>query len=203
MKQLLIGIFFIGLGFQLFSQDADMPDAAVEQKTKTHLKFDMTFGTMFATTFGNGSYFGTYVSPRVSYPLSKKFTLRTGGMFTYSPSGNAFNPWYSLNELNNYRSPLTQSFLYAEGAYQLNENVILTGTVYKEIDFYNQPSPMMNRQAFDGSGVIMGIDYKLGENVFIHGQVGFSNRSNSYYSPFGFPSNPAYANPMFPSYMGW
>ena len=166
-------------------------------QTKKKPKFNISFGTNFASNFGGANYFGTFVSPHISYPVSNRFTLRVGGTFT-SPLGGTFNEPYANSFTNYYVGNLNRSFVYAEGAYQLNERVMLTGAVYKEIDLTRNPFPNNQAVSYDNKGMILGIDYKLGENVFIRGQVEISNGQNPYYySPLGFPGAGHLSDPFF------
>jgi hypothetical protein len=71
----------------------------------------------------------------------------------------------------------------------LNERLKVSGTVYKHFDLFSNPDP--NYMGFDNDykGIIMGIDYKLGENAFIRGEIEISDG----YRPYGYP----YSNPAF------
>lgn len=180
----------------LFSEAADklsLDDVQIKRKPSFHV----SFGTNFATTFGSGSYVGTFVSPHIAYPVSKRFTLRVGGTFT-NALGSTFNEPYPNRQPNYYLGNLNRSFIYAEGAYQLSERVMLTGAVYKEIDLTRNPFPKNQAVSYDNQGMILGVDYKIGENVFIRGQVEISNGRNPYYySPMGFPGAGHLSDPFF------
>lgn len=162
-------------------------DLSLEVQTKRKPSFNISFGTTFASTFGSGSYFGTYVSPHISYPVSKRFTLRVGGTLT-TTLGNTYNEPYPNRAGFSYFGNFNRSFVYAEGAYQLNDRLIVTGTVYKEFNLNQNPFPTNEAVSYDNKGMILGVDYKVSENVFIRGQVEISNGRNPYqYSPMGFP----------------
>jgi hypothetical protein len=159
------------------------------------LKVKMELGTFFGTSFGSGNYFGTYVSPQISYRLSPRFTLNTGARIT-----NTFgNPFYESGFYSPYGYPatnFTRSFVYVEGAYQVNNRLTISGAAYKEINLINTPSPSIDAYNFDSKGFIMGVDYRIGENIFIHGQIEVSDgpgyyRANPFSSPAsGFGSSP-------------
>jgi len=153
----------------------------IEQKK---LRFSAEVGTFFGTGFGNGSYFGTYVSPHLSYKVSPKFTL-SGGMRLETSFMNTFNePGYS-----GYGHP----GYYYPGS--LNDRLIVSGTVYKQFDLFSNPDPAYGSFDNDIKGIIMGVDYKLGENVFIRGEIEISDG----YRPYGYPrsSNPAFGADLF------
>ncbi len=161
------------------------------------MKFRMAAGAFAGTSFGSGEYFGTYISPQVNYRLSQRFSLTAGMTLT-----NTFgNPWsyHPTEAVIGYPSAnFTRSFLYASGAYQLSERLVISGTVYKEINMFNQASFSANNSAGDYHGMIMGVDYKIGKNVFIQGQIEISNNPyRNYYQP-GFYNN-SFGNRAFGS----
>jgi hypothetical protein len=152
-------------------------------------KFNLTFraGALFVTGPG-GQYFGTYVSPEGSYRLSPKFTI-TGGMTIYNIYGSLYSYQPSENSFGYPTANFTQSFLYASGTYQVNNKLRLSGTVYKRMNLFTEQISNTGNTNIDYHGMIMGVDYKLGENVFIQGQIEFSNdpysRHSYPYSGFG------------------
>jgi hypothetical protein len=223
VKKIIFGILVIftssafGQGFYT-DQTAPQPDSTTIDVTepefnpkeigdfiqKNKVRVNVEVGTTFGTTFGNGSYFGTYVSPHISIPVSKRFSLQTGGYLLNSQalSNNGEEGFY--NPYNPFSNGMTRTFLYVEGAYMLTENLTLTGAVYKEFNMFNKPPPGINSGDFDYEGIIMGVDYKIGENVFIHGQIEFSNgRSPYYYSPFGRSMGVGRSSRMDPFYPGF
>lgn len=150
-----------------------------EEEIETYLKekkmkFGLSAGAFAGTSFGSGEYFGTFVSPQVSYPLTSRFTVSVGMTLT-----NTFgNPYYYPSSEGGYGYPsanFTRSFLYASGAYQLSERLVVSGTVYKEFNMFDQQSSLSKNYSGDYQGVIMGVDYKIGKNVFIQGQIEISN----------------------------
>ncbi len=154
---------------------------------KKKLRFNAEVGTFFGTGFGSGSYFGTYVSPHLSYKVSPKFTLSAGARLE-TTFMNPFNESdYSGYGYPGYYSP--GSFVYVKGAYQLNDRLIVSGTVYKHFNLFSNPDPAYGGFENDYKGIIMGVDYKLGENVFIRGEIEISDG----YRPYGYP----YSNPGF------
>jgi hypothetical protein len=155
----------------------------------TEKKFNFTFGA--GAVFGTGSageYFGTYVSPEASYRLSPKFTI-SGGMTIYNSFGSPYSYPLSENSFGYPTGNFTQSFLYASGSYQVNNRLKLSGTVYKRINLFSDQNSYTGNTNNDYHGMIMGVDYKLGENVFIQGQIEISNdpysRHSYPYSGFG------------------
>ena len=157
--------------------------ADIIQKRKVRVNVEV--GTTFGTTFGNGSYFGTYISPHITVPVTNRFSLRTGGYLLNSQALNNNNESSFYSPYNPFSNGLTRTFVYVEGAYRLTENLTITGAAYKEFNVFNKPPPGVVSGDYDYEGIIMGVDYKIGENVFIRGQIEFSNGRSPYnHSPF-------------------
>jgi len=143
------------------------------------LKFRAEVGTFFGTGFGSDYYFGTYVSPHLSYRLSPRFTLSAGATLATSFINTFDESGYYGYGYPGYNYP--RSFVYAKGSYQMNDRLIISGTVYKEVNLFKNQDPVYNGFDTDVKGIIMGVDYKLGENVFIRGQIEVSDG----YRPYG------------------
>ena len=182
----------------------DKRSALNEAEIKAHLaekkmKFRMEAGAFAGTSFGSGEFFGTYISPQLNYRLNPKFTLSTGMTITRTFGSPHF--YSSADGVYGYPSSnLTQTFLYASGAYQLNKRLVLSGTVYKEINLLDQQSSITNKNTADYHVMIMGVDYKIGNNVFIQGQIEISNNPYSRHSyPNSYFGN-GYRNNIFDHY---
>jgi len=185
---------------QYSNSDFNAEEIATFLKEKK-LKFRVEVGTSFGTSFGSGNYFGTYLAPHLSYSISPRFNLNAGAIISHNFDRYSYNPLYR-DVSTIHSSGFTQTFVYLEGAYRLNKKVTLTGAVYKEINLLNVPDPTTREFNFDRKGFIFGIDYKLGENVFIRGQINVSNGVNPYYNqPYfrpspNFPSSPTLPPPL-------
>ncbi|RLD61297.1 MAG: hypothetical protein DRJ05_02955 [Bacteroidetes bacterium] len=162
----------------------------VEKAIKENpFKVNVEIGTSFGTNFGGGNYFGSYVAPEVSYQLAPRFTVSGGAMLTSGfPMGSSEPYYYGAPGL--LSGSVNRTFVYAKGAYQVSENLRITGAVYKEVNVFNSQLQNYPGANFDYEGVIMGVDYQIGKNMFIHGEVEFSNGANpSRFHPNQFPSN--------------
>lgn len=178
------------------ASDFDEEEVAEYIKEKK-LKLNFELGTFFGSNFSGGNYMGTYVAPHISYPVSKRFSINAGARITstFSGSGNetGFYSPYGYYSAGN----MTRSMIYVEGVYQVNSRLTVSGAAYKEFDLLNSPSQNDPRYNFDSKGFIMGVDYKIGDNVFIHGSIEVSdgptyNRMNPYSFPGrGFGSSPS------------
>lgn len=176
-----------------FSTDFN-PEEIEQAIKKNPLQFNVEIGTSFGTGFGNGSYFGSYIAPEVNYSLSPRFSLGAGARVSSGFPIGVAEPYYGNMGL--LSGNINRTFIYAKGAYQLSENLRVTGAVYKEVNVFNNNSRNYPGANFDYQGVIMGVDYKVGKNMFIHGVVEFSNGSHPnrfYQDPFhnrGFQPSP-------------
>jgi hypothetical protein len=171
--------------------DAEAIEASIN---KRKLQFNLEFGTTFGAS-RYGSYFGTYVAPHLSYPISKKFSINAGAYLSgISPVSQGDNPMvYGYP----YGGLYSRSFVYVEGAYRLNDNLTLTGAVYKEVNLFNH-GPAYPGYNPDVRGMIMGVDYRIGDHVFFRGEVEVSNGlSPFYHDPFMNPGGRNMQNPFF------
>lgn len=173
--------------------DTIAPAEQTIQIQPAKVKFGMSFGTYFATNFGGGYQYGTFLSPHVTYPVSKRFSLSVGAQINNSMGNMYYQPFdRTLN--SGYRYQPVQSMLYVQGAYRLSENVTVRGATYRTVNFSGNSNQLNGNINRDYSGLIMGVDYKLGKNVFLQGQIEFSNgRGANQYNPFyngpGFPNS--------------
>ncbi len=205
MKSALISLFLLSfllssgqpaadslrVGEKASGIDADALEASI---TKRRLRFSVEFGTAFGAS-RYGSSFGTYVAPHFSYPLSKRFTISAGAYIAGVSPISQIEPV----TMNRYPySPLyPRSLIYAEGSYQLTNNLIVSGTVYREVNAFNQ-NPAYPGYNNGLRGVIMGVDYKISDHAFIRGEIEFSNGRRSYFNdPFMNPASSRMFDPFF------
>ena len=176
---------------KVYGIDEDALEASI---TKRKLRFSVEFGTAFGAS-RYGSSFGTYVAPHFSYPLSKRFSISAGAYIAgVSPIART-----EPVTMNGYPySPLyPRSLIYAEGAYQLTNNLTVSGTVYREVNAFNQ-NPAYPGYNAGLRGVIMGVDYKINDHAFIRGEIEFSNGRRSYFNdPFMNPAGSRGFDPFF------
>jgi hypothetical protein len=181
---LLLAFYFSGLSFGQdislqtqpqdtavsYSSDFD-PDEIMNYIQNKKMSLSVEVGTSFGTAPGYGSYFSTYLAPHLSYQLSPKFTLSGGlKLINYQGGFDYFGSDYLYRPTGNYvYRPV--SLVYMEGAYRINDNLTFTGAAYHQIDTFKNPAGFNNNL----KGIIMGVDYKIGENAWIRGQVEFSN----------------------------
>ncbi len=171
----------------------EVKDAILNKRFRVSVEVGATFG-------GSpyyGSYFGTYIAPHLSYDITPRFTLSGGvSLANYYSINNSGPENAGLNMYPGFGMPTTS--VYVEGAYKLTDNFAVYGAVHQQIDLLNIPGQTQNNTNynFNGTSVRMGFNYKISDNVFIRGEVGFSNqpyRYNPYYG--GFQADP-FSSPM-------
>ena len=149
--------------------------------------------------FSNGkrSAFNNWIAPAITYDVTPKFNLSVGTIAMFG------NPGYISNFSNESTTSLSQNtnkghyFLYAQGAYLLNDRVTLRGTILKEIA-PNQKNP----QAIDFKSV--GVDFKISDNFSISadymvskGYNGSLMRNYNGFNASPFPLNGGFNNRMW------
>ena len=158
------------------SERADRAEVSIpkEERLKTHV----VLGTSFIYSpqnFYGPSYF---IAPSLSYRVSPRFSLSAGLGFEYS----SLYTIYDTPEEGNTLLPMTRYFLYTRGSYFLNERIMLSGGVYKSVNFV--PSLTQYQQSYSSNyqGVDLGIQYQISRNI----SVGFHMRMNNInYTPAG------------------
>ena len=162
-------------------------------------RFSLEMGTGF-TSFSSGtSMIGNYVSPRLEYDVSPGFTIIAGGSFSFNRYNNM--PVNSFVE-NSFSAPMqgmTDHSMFVSGRYLLSENLVLSGTVYREegqLPVFSMSQAMMNRGAnnqgfmeYRNHGMTMGLEYRFSDNFHFGAEIGINRGNNPYgfYSPYSDP----------------
>lgn len=197
MIKVITSVLFLSISVLLWGQEPDEITASKLENSTEYVSedfdseeienfinekkvgFQLEVGTSFGTAFGTGSYMTTYVAPHISYKISPKFTL-SGGAILAQGVGNFYSEPVTSGYYGNTSPFYPRSFVYIEGAYHVSDRLTLSGTAYKEIDVFNVHSNTANNFDGDINGLIMGVDYKLRENIYIRGQIEISNGRNPY-----------------------
>ncbi len=161
------------------------------QMPDKNTRFSLEVGTGFTSVASGTSMFSNYFSSRLEYDLSPSFTIITGGSFAL----NQYNNLPQSLVVNSNSTPAQQGLadhaLFMSGRYMINENLFMTGTVYREQG--HLPMLLMNRGSMDYSsqGMSMGIEYRVNDNIQFGAEVGVNRSNNPYhhYSPFSDPFN--------------
>jgi hypothetical protein len=146
--------------------------------------FSMSVGAGMSSWSGNTS-FGTYVSPSFAYNVSERFRLKAGvtmmnnfGSTYYSPYDTYYNP-----------ATVTSSRIFVQGDYLVNNKLMLSGAVYKEVSPFNPRITDPNFYAPDGEGFMFNLNYRPSKNVEINATFEYSRGNRAFgYSPFYRPN---------------
>lgn len=158
---------------------------------KVSLRLEM--GTSFSVgTGGGGGLFGVYVAPHVSYKVSPRFRVNFGAMIRNSNYIGYYNP-YGFESVSRFDNNITQTFVYVEGEYLVNERLLIHARGYKEIARFNQPNVDPRAMGLDNGGVAVGFDYKVTDKFHIGAEVSI-NKGNNPYNPY----NPYLNNGFMP-----
>ena len=142
-------------------------------------------GTEFMTTSGYGSGMSTFLSPTLTYPVSKKFII-SGGISVVNTSLYGFKPYYSFPEGTSYSGNITQATLWVSGQYLLNDRLTITGTAYKTIDILGEKPGNSPFYKNNPQGAYFNVGYKISDNIHI--EAGFGYSQGGRYS-YGYPGN--------------
>jgi hypothetical protein len=170
-------------GNSAYSPFFDQP----EQHSSKRLHTSLQAGTSVGTNFRNGTYWGNYIAPQLSYQVSPRWNLNVGTMVSYSRYNGLMRTAEGYNS-----TPVSsvQTFVYGQGQYQVSERLRLTGTAFYEMNRFDQLQ--MNPQAtnFNTKGASMYADFKISEHFSVGAGVQISNGNN-------YLRNGLYNNSMF------
>lgn len=155
--------------------------------------FDISLGSSMMSTGGGGSMFMNYAFPKLRLQPNDNLEIAAGvlmmntNMNNVQPFGLEAQPGQQA-----FNSNFTNSYAYASGLYQVNENLTIKGSAFKKFNMDNQMQSV-HPQAFnfDAYGARMGFRYQLSENTSIGGSVSFKKGYdplnpgyNGYYNSF-------------------
>lgn len=172
---------------------------------KNNMHFSMQVGTSFsASNFGTA--LTNFVSPAISYQFSKKFTLQVGATIrnSFINYNSGINPFYG--EVQPFHGNVTYTTLWASGTYQVNERLILRGTVYRDFSMFSEPGQNNPFYNIDSRGAILDLTFRPSDRVQIGVHMEYHQGYNPYRNPYGFGRN-SYGmggySPMSPFLPGW
>jgi len=142
----------------------------------------MEMGTSFSVGSGGSSLFGVYAAPHVSYKVSPKFRVNFGAMIRNSNFVNYYNP-YGFESTQRFNDNITQTFVYVEGEYLVNDRLMIHAKGYKEIARFNEPNVNPRALDLDNGGVAVGFDYKVNDNFHFGAEVSI-HKGNTPYNPY-------------------
>ena len=198
-----ISIFSLAGNAQVSSTDT-IPTSATTHTNYVlplhQLHVGVQVGTQFTTTSGYGSGLSTFLSPTLTYPVSRRFSV-SGGISIVNTSLYGVKPWYSYPEQKSvpgYSGNFTQATLWVSGQYMLSDRLTLTGTAYKTIDVLGDKPGYYPFYNNNPQGAYLNVGYKIGNNMHIEAGFGYSKGSYGYnYDPYNPVFGTSNNNPFF------
>jgi hypothetical protein len=124
-------------------------------------------------TFNKSTYYSSFIAPKIGYQLSNRFRMNIGLMH-YSIAGNTFMPLNTGEGLfNPSHKNISGNLLFAEGEYQLNKRVTVTGAVMTDANNFSKN----NYKA-----VSAGLKYETSKHSWIGVQTTISSGESPYYN---------------------
>jgi hypothetical protein len=170
-------------------------------------RFSLEMGTGFSSFSSGTTMLGNYISPRFEYDVNSALTIVAGGSFSFNRYNNL--PSGSLVENSLPMQGMTDHSLFVSGRYLLSENLVITGSLYREeghLPVFSMSQAMMNRGAhnqgfmeYRNHGMTMGFEYRITDNFHFGAQIGVNRGNNPYslYSPYADPFRQRSRNPFF------
>ncbi len=160
----------------------------LKPQPKDRIHFGVSMGTSVAFSRGQDAAMGHFIAPTLSYQVSDKFRLRGGVGIQYNSLNN---PWtYGNGESGGsimVLRPKVQTFMYAQGEYDVNEKLTLTGRVFASTSAIQYPG--LNPQTYNlhSFGGAAGFWYKPNGKTAIGAEVQIHRGNDPYqrYRPGG------------------
>jgi hypothetical protein len=136
-------------------------------------------GTQFTATSGYGSGFSTFLSPTLTYPVSKRF-LVSGGFSVVNTSLYGYKPYFSFSEGPSYSGNFTQATVWVSGQYLLSDRLTIAGTAYKTFDIFGEKPGNSVFYKTNPQGAYFNVGYKINDFMHIEAGFGYSQGYNGY-----------------------
>jgi len=157
---------------------------------------DVSLGSTVMSS-GNGSAFMNYAFPKLRMSPNEDLQIETG-VLMMNTSMNNFQPYNAAGQMsqNSINSNFTDSYAFASGTYQINDNLVIRGSAFKKFNMNSQMQQQVHPQAFnfDAHGMNVGFRYKLSENSSIGASFHYQKGAD----PFGYGYNNNYRNSFSP-----
>ena len=203
LRHHFIVLLFILCGFfqvssaQVSPADS-LPQAAsmvgIEPLPLHKLHIGIRAGTEFMTASGYGSASSTFLSPTLTYPVSRKFQI-SGGLSIVNTSFFGVKPYYSFSEEKSFTGNITQAMIWVSGRYQLNDRITITGTAYKTFDVLGNTPGNSSFYKTNPQGGYLNIGYKISDHMQIEAGFGYSKGSRGY--SYGYPGTGGFGSSGF------
>lgn len=157
---------------------------------------DVSLGSTVMSS-GSGSAFMNYAFPKLRMSPNEDLQIETG-VLMMNTSMNNFQPYNAAGQMsqNSINSNFTDSYAFASGTYQVNDNLVIRGSAFKKFNMNSQMQQQTHPQAFnfDAHGMNVGFRYKLSENSSIGASFHYQKGAD----PFGHGYNNSYYNGFSP-----
>ena len=165
---------------------------------KFYIPHKLDYGIQVGTQFTASSYasgFSTFVSPHLSYGLSKRFSLSGGvTIINTTLNGQYYTPFTSETFGN---TNFTTATVFLSGQYLLNDKVTITGSAYKQFNVFGKAPGYSSFGNNDAHGIYLDVHYKITDHISIEGSFGYS-QGNSLYDYYRHdPFNRTIGDPFF------
>ncbi len=169
------------------------------QKQNHFIPRKMDFGIQVGTQFSTSSYgtgFSTFISPHLTYRLSKRFSM-SGGVSIVNTSLNGLS--YTSVSRNEYslNGNYTSAMVFLSGQYLVNERLTISGTAYKQFNLFGNIPGYKSFGNNDAQGIYMNVKYTILENVHLEAGFGYSRGYNPFNSLYNDPFNRSFGDPFF------
>ena len=137
------------------------------------ISYGLQAGTMFTSSSGYGSSFCTFISPHLTYPITHRFRI-SAGISIINTSLNNLRPYYYEPSGISYNGNFTSAIIFLNGQYQMNQRLLINGTVFKEIGLFTYSNDAFPYRKQNAEGIYFNADYKVTEHFHIQAGFGYS-----------------------------
>lgn len=187
MKPFTIFLVLLMAGSMAISQTVYYDTVPFTRKQGRQPDFNLSAGTSFSTAGRYGSALTSWVTPSVSYPLGKRFSIH-GGLSLVNEYFDGVRPLYGATEAP-YSGNLTSAIIFIDGRYQLSRRLTLSGGAYKQIPLLEDSPGNSPFYRQDRQGYYLNAEYRVTDHFHIEAGFGYS-KGNSPYRTDPFCSDP-------------
>lgn len=159
--------------------------------------FGLQVGSSFSHMGSFGNMFTQSIAPAMNWEMSERFSLQVGTVLSTSRM-NGLIPYeghFSGGQLftPDAASRFNSMTIYAFGAYKLNPRLTISGGTWMEQSGFSfAESFQQSGNAYNPQGMMLGLDYRVNENLRFGFEVSMSRGYNPYIPGF-------YQHPVFPA----
>jgi hypothetical protein len=144
--------------------------------------YNFTLGSQFTSISGFGSALNTYITPRVSYNLNKRFSIGGGISIIQTNYFNA-RSFFQNESSGSSNGNFTSGLIFIDGQYIVNKNLTIYGSAFKQFAISQDPLPYnpFNPVSSKGAqGINFNVGYKIGEHIYIQAGFRYTDGINPY-----------------------